>query len=120
MDRPGFLEICHTKTYVDNQVETGRVVEYRVATLRGTATVHQVAQMVGGSRRHALHKYAYENRALCGARPTGGFGSRGSWNVYRAGSVYGVTCEKCQRLEPTPAAEASLEVVLARCISDER
>lgn len=103
-------------TYSVNGEDVGVVQEYVEPVLQGTATVHQVARLVGGSQRHALPIRAQGDKALCGAKPTGGFGSRGTWQAYRTGSILGVTCEKCQAREPTPAADLSLDAVLARCL----
>lgn len=101
-------------TYHENGEQVGRIEGWREFKRDGTVTVHQVAKRVGGSIRHALPRG--DRKALCGEQPTGNHGTRGTWSGYKNESEYGVTCPKCQKLEPTPAADLTLAEVLERCI----
>lgn len=83
--------------------------------MRGKPTIHYVARIGGGHLYHSLPEGA--NAALCGQVPGGGRGTRGKWSRYTRDSQdrIGVTCQKCQAAEPTPAADLSLTAVIERC-----
>ncbi len=109
------LVVIGGTTYQHNGVLVGRVEAWSEAVLDGSPTVHQVAKRVGGLIRHALPSNN-NGAALCGARPTGGWGTRGTWRFFGDRDLFGVTCKRCARLEPTPAAISNLHDVIERCI----
>lgn len=91
-------------------------IHYGEPTARGTPTKHQIARIGGGHLYHALP--VGTDAGLCGIKAGGGRKTRGKWWAIKeeAKHRYGVTCQKCQALEPSPASEATLSEVLERCV----